>query len=119
MVDFGLSNTENLYQEKTTSTRERLIKAPLATLSLAQELQNISRACRKAGISHGHFYEITEAFEKSGNCWASPAAARKPRMPNKTPAKLEAKILEVTEQHSAYMARPPIFNGVQVSSIRS
>ena len=35
-------------------------------LVLAEELQNISLACRKAGISRSHFYEIKEAFEKYG-----------------------------------------------------
>jgi hypothetical protein len=33
------------------STREKLIKARLGMLALAEELQNISLACRRAGIS--------------------------------------------------------------------
>jgi len=37
-------------------------------LTLAEELQNIPRACRRAGINRSHFYEIEEAFEK----WAAP-----------------------------------------------
>jgi len=48
------------------STRERLIKARVGMLALAEELQNISLLCRKAGISRGHFYEIKEAYEKWG-----------------------------------------------------
>jgi hypothetical protein len=48
------------------STREKLIKARLGMLALAEELQNISWACRHAGISRSHFYEIKEAFEKWG-----------------------------------------------------
>jgi ACT domain-containing protein len=48
------------------STREKLIKARLGMLALAEELQNISWACRRAGISRSHFYEIKEAFEKWG-----------------------------------------------------
>ena len=35
-------------------------------LALAEELQNISLVCRKAGISRSHFYEIKEAYEKWG-----------------------------------------------------
>ncbi len=35
-------------------------------LALAEELQNISLACRRAGISRSHFYETQEAFEKYG-----------------------------------------------------
>ncbi len=48
------------------STREKLIKARLGMLALAEELQNISLVCRRAGISRSHFYEIKEAFEKYG-----------------------------------------------------
>jgi hypothetical protein len=36
------------------STREKLIKARLGRLALAEELQNISLVCRKAGISCNH-----------------------------------------------------------------
>jgi hypothetical protein len=42
------------------STREKLIKARLGMLALAEELQNISLVCRRAGISRSHFYEIKE-----------------------------------------------------------
>lgn len=46
------------------STREKLIQAQLGMLALAEELQNISLSCLRAGISRSHFYEIKEAFEK-------------------------------------------------------
>lgn len=48
------------------STCDKLIKARLGMLALAEELQNISLACKRAGISRSHFYEIKEAFEKYG-----------------------------------------------------
>ena len=84
------------------STREKLIKARLGMLALAEELQNISLVCRKAGISRSHFYEIKEAYEKWGAEGLAPQPRRKPRMPNQTPPELEAKILEMTEQYPAY-----------------
>ena len=84
------------------STREKLIKARLGMLALAEELQNISLACRKAGISRSHFYEIKEAFEKWGAEGLAPQPRRRPRMPNQTPPELERKILEMTEQFPTY-----------------
>ena len=84
------------------STREKLIKARLGMLALAEELQNISLVCRRAGISRSHFYEIKEAYEKWGAEGLAPQPRRKPRMPNQTPPELEAKILEMTEQYPAY-----------------
>ena len=57
------------------STREKLIKARLGMLALAEELQNISLVCRKPGISRSHFYEIKEAYEK----WGAEGLAPQPR----------------------------------------
>jgi transposase InsO family protein len=84
------------------STREKLIKARLGMLALAEELQNIRLACRRAGISRSHFYEIKEAFEKYGAEGLAPRERRKPRMPNQTPPELEGKILEMTERYPTY-----------------
>jgi transposase InsO family protein len=84
------------------STREKLIKARLGMLALAEELQNIRLACRRAGISRSHFYEIKEAFEKYGPEGLAPRERRKPQMPNQTPPELEGKILEMTERYPTY-----------------
>jgi len=84
------------------STREKLIKARLGMLALAEELQNISQACQRAGISRSHYYEIKEAFERYGPEGLAPRVRRSPRMPNQTPPELEAKILEMTERYPTY-----------------
>jgi len=42
------------------STTEKLIKARMGMLALAEQLNNISAACRQAGISRSHYYEIKE-----------------------------------------------------------
>ncbi|HEY9788369.1 MAG TPA: hypothetical protein V6D17_23470, partial [Candidatus Obscuribacterales bacterium] len=41
-------------------TREKLIKARLGLLALAEQLQNVRRACQTAGISRSHYYEIKQ-----------------------------------------------------------
>jgi transposase InsO family protein len=81
------------------STREKLIKARMGMLALAEELQNISLACKRAGISRSHFYEIKDAFEKYGPEGLAPETKRHPRMPNETPPELVARILEMTERY--------------------
>ena len=45
------------------TAREQLIRARMGMLALADQLQNISAACKRAGISRSHFYEIKEAFD--------------------------------------------------------
>ena len=84
------------------STTEKLIKARMGMLALAEQLNNVSAACRRAGISRSHYYEIKEAFEKFGAEGLAPQTRRKPRMPNQTPPELEAQILEMTERYPAY-----------------
>jgi hypothetical protein len=61
------------------STREKLIQARVSMLALADELQNMSRAWKVAGIRRSH-----EAFEKYGRDGLAPQPRRRPRMPNQT-----------------------------------
>ena len=84
------------------STREKLIKARLGLLAMAQELDNVRLACKRAGISRSHFYEIKEAYEKYGAEGLAPQPRRRPRMPNQVPPELEQRILEMTEQFPTY-----------------
>jgi transposase InsO family protein len=83
-------------------TREKLIGARIGMLALADELQNISRACKVAGISRSHFYEIKTAFEKYGREGLAPAVRRRPRMPNETPPELVQRILQMTMEFPTY-----------------
>jgi len=66
---------------------------------LAEELQNITLACRRPGISQSHYYEIKQAFEQFGADGLAPRQRRKPRIPNQTPPALEQQILEMTERY--------------------
>jgi transposase InsO family protein len=84
------------------STTEKLIKARMGMLALAEQLNNVSAACRRAGISRSHYYEIKEAFEKFGAEGLAPQTRRKPRMPNQTPPELEAQILEMSARYPTY-----------------
>jgi hypothetical protein len=65
-------------------------------LALADQLQNISAACKRAGISRSRFYEIRAAFENYGRDDLAPQDRRRPRMPNETPPELVEKLLQMT-----------------------
>lgn len=84
------------------STREQLIKARLGMLVLADELKNIAKACKLAGVSRSHFYEIKKAYETFGKEGLAPTVRRRPRMPNQTPPELERQVLAMTEQYPTY-----------------
>jgi len=99
VLNFEPNNTES---RLAMSTREKLIKARLGLLALAEELQNVRLASKRAGISRSHFYEIKKAYEKYGAEGLAPKQRRKPRMPNQTPPELEKQILEMTARYPTY-----------------
>ena len=90
------------------NTREQLIKARLGLLQLAEELDNVKLACKRAGISRSHFYEIKEAFERFGRNGLAPQPKRRPRMPNQTPPEVEQQILDMSAHY-------PTFSYVRIS----
>lgn len=81
------------------NTKEKLVKALLGMLALAEQLQNISVACERAGISCSHYYDIKKAFETFGAECPAPLTRRKPRMPNQTLPELGQRILEMAKQY--------------------
>jgi transposase len=83
-------------------TREKLIKTRPGLLALAEQLQNVKQACKLAGISRSHYYEIKEAHEKPGVEGLAPGIRRKPRMPNPIPPELEKQILDMTAHYPTY-----------------
>ncbi len=66
------------------STREKLIKARMGMLASGGASSSVSQACKRAGISRSHFYEIKEAFERYGAEGLAPQPRRNPRMPDQT-----------------------------------
>jgi hypothetical protein len=71
-------------------------------LALAEELGNVTEACRRAGISRSRFYELKKAFLSHGAAGLAPSPRRKPRMPNQIPAELGQSILNLTLQFPTY-----------------
>lgn len=102
------------------NTREQLIKARMGLLALALEQKNIAKACKLAGVSRSHFYEIKRAYESLGREGLAPRIRRKPRMPNLTPPELEEQILSMTEQYptGSYLRLAAEFKriGVQITA---
>lgn len=83
------------------TSHDRLIKAKLGILALAQELQNVARACKLAGLSRSQFYVMKKAYETYGKEGLAPHIRRKPQMPNRTPVAMESQILLKTHANPA------------------
>ena len=50
----------------TTVQREKIARRKLSLLQLAQEMGNVSRACRLIGYSRQQFYEIRRNYQVYG-----------------------------------------------------
>jgi hypothetical protein len=75
------------------TTQDQLMRARLGILAMAAELKNVARACKLVGMSRSQFYAMKKAYETYGKEGLAPRVRRKPEMPNRTPAQMEAQIL--------------------------
>ncbi len=83
------------------TSREQLIRARLAILTMALALKNVAKACRLAGMSRSQFYAMKKAYKTRGKEGLAPQVRRKPHMPNRTAGRLEDQILLKTRMNPA------------------
>ncbi len=105
----------------TTVQAEKIARRKLSLLQLAQELGNVSKACRIVGYSRQQFYEIRRSFQlhdADGLIDRLPGA-RGPH-PNRVPAPVEEAILAHALEYPTHgaqrVADELMLRGIQVSS---
>ena len=82
--------------------QDMLLKYKMNLLQLAEQLQNIRKACRIMGVSRQHYYDIKKRFEQQGIDGLKEKPRRYPDMPNKASKELENTVLEYTKKHPTY-----------------
>ena len=105
----------------TTVQAEKISRRKLSLLQLAQELGNVSKACKVVGYSRQQFYEIRRNFQLYG---AEGLLDRMPGPrgphPNRVDEEVEKAILEHGLEHPSHgaqrVADELLVKGVQVSS---
>lgn len=105
----------------TTVQREKIARRKLSLLQLAQELGNVSRACKIMGYSRQQFYEIRRNYQTFG---AEGLIDRLPGPrgphPNRVSEEVEKAILAHCLEHPTHgaqrVADEVLLTGVQVSS---
>ena len=75
-------------------TNEKIIKNKVGLLNLADELQNISKACKVMGLSRETFYRYKRAVEKGGVSALFDKNRRKPNLLNRVEEITEKSVLE-------------------------
>jgi len=105
----------------TTVQAEKIARRKLSLLQLAQELGNVSKACRILGYSRQHFYEIRRNFQVHGaEGLLDRLPGAKGRHPNRVAPPIEKAILADALKHSTHgaqrVADELVLRGLQVSS---
>jgi transposase InsO family protein len=84
-------------------TREQyLINRKLNILDLGHQLENISGACRRLGISRQHFYDIKKAVEEEGVQGLLEKSRKAARVRNRVAPDVEEAILEYSLQYPTH-----------------
>lgn len=85
---------------KSDQKDQRLIDAKISLLQLSEELGNIQKACKAAGIARSSFYEIKRAYEKFGR--EGLASRRKGKKVQEIQKEEEKRVLDFTRKYPGY-----------------
>jgi len=83
-------------------SNRKIIKNKVGLLNLAEQLGNVSRACKVMGFSRDTFYRYKSAFEEGGVEALLDASRRKPNMRNRVDEAIEKEILYLSFEYPAY-----------------
>jgi transposase InsO family protein len=82
--------------------REKLAKAKMSLIELAEYLRNVSEACRVMGVSRQHFYDIKKAYADGGMPALQEKSRRKPNFKNRVAPEIEDAVVRTAEEYPAY-----------------
>jgi len=74
-------------------TNEKIIKNKVGLINLAQELGNVSKACKIMGYSRETFYRYQEAVERGGVEALLEKSRRKPNLENRVDEAIEKRVI--------------------------
>ena len=83
-------------------THRTVIKHKIGLLRLAQELGNVSRACKVMGYSRDTFYRYQQAVEEGGVEALMEKSRRKPNLRNRTAPEIEEAIIRLAFEQPAF-----------------
>ena len=84
------------------NTEAKLIKSKLGLLQLAEELGNVSRACKYLGYSRDTFYRYKELFEEGGELGLKELSRRKANIKNRIPLDVEVRVIGFAIENPAF-----------------
>ena len=84
------------------TTQDKIARAKLSILELAEYLKNVSQACRINGVSRQHFYDVRRAYDEHGVEGLRDKTRRKPCMKNRVAPEVEVSVVNMVFEYPAY-----------------
>jgi transposase InsO family protein len=84
------------------TANKKIAQKRVTLLQLAEQLRNVSQACRHHGVSRSQFYEYKRAFQERGFEGLVDQPPIPKSFPNETPSEVKEKVIARSVEHPAW-----------------
>ncbi len=84
------------------TAKEKVARQRLNLLAMAEEIGSVKEACKRMKVPRSQYYEFKRAFQTQGLAGLIDRPPVAKRFPNRTPAEVERRVLELSLEHPAW-----------------